>query len=459
MNSMAAQHRMPAQGASRAERAAGGLADCVLRILLLLYLMSMVLEGPLRYGLSVAGLPNVLYLRDVVPVGSIAFLFARRLWTDRSVDLRIAIPLAVLLGHATLAVIAGVDLFPVLFGLKIFLFIPYGIAMWPLVQARFGAALAAAAFIYAITLAGVGANFLLERMPWEGLAYDTAFGPTSTTREWWMGAIRRLPGLARTSFNAAMILGITGLLTAIRFPSWPLRVALTAATLLGIIATTSKGMVLAYALAAAWLLIDPEARRPLASRVLVGALAALSIVMPTLIVLLDLGSSLKLGSLPDLLTSVWDRFATMWPAAFEILPEGPAAVLGAGLGSIGTPQEYGSKAHLANAADSLAIYMIVNFGLLGVLYFLLPAIALPSVQRLNDRRIQQAFTIMLLVAYGYGLSVNMLEDAFFSICIGMAVGSAWPWRAQASLAPSRSATRALGARRPPSVGDHMGRAS
>src|SRR6476661_8456190 len=107
----------------------------------------------------------------------------------------------------------------------------------------------------------------------------------------------------------------------------------------------------------------------------------------------------------------------------------PEGLLGAGLGGIGTPQEFGSRGHLSNAADSVAIYLIVDFGLIGVLYYCMPAIALAPVQRLDDRRIRQAFTVLVLVAYGYGISVNMLEDSFFSICIGLALGSC-PWPAR-----------------------------
>lgn len=403
--------------------------DTVLRALLFLYLASIAVEGPLRFGLSTAGFPNALYLRDAIPAGSLAFLFARELWNHRAIDLRILVPSVVLFAHACLAVIADVEPFPILFAVKIFLFIPYGMAMWPLVRARLDGALAAAALLYAITLAGVGANVLLGRMPWEGLSYDTAFGPVTTTREWWIASgVPRLPGIARTSFNAAMILGITGLLTAIRFPSLWLRLVLAAVTLLAIVATTSKGMVLAYAVAATWLMLDPGGRHTIASRLLVACIAGVALVLPTLVVLLDLGASLHAGSFPDLLVSVWERFATMWPLAFQILPSGAAGLLGAGLGSIGTPQEFSATAHLANAADSLAIYLIINFGVLGVLYYCLPALALPRVQRETDRRIPLAFTAILLIAYGYGLSVNMLEDSFFSICIGLAAGSAWPRR-------------------------------
>lgn len=436
--------RIPVDGSPVAgRRAHGDLADRVLLALLLLYLASMALEGPLRYGLITAGLPNALYLRDAIPVGSLAFLFMRELWTRSSFSPRILVPAAVLLAHAACALIAGIELFPILFGLKIFLFIPYGIAMWPLVRARFGAALAVAAVLYAVSLAGIAANVLVGRMPWEGLSYDTAFGPSATTREWWTtDDIARLPGLARTSFNAAMILGITGLLTAIRFPSLPVRLGLAVLTLLGILATTSKGMVLAYLLATAWLLADPRARHPLLGRTIIYALAALTLLLPTLVVLLDLASAVKAASFPDLLVSVWERFATMWPRAFDLLPPLPGGLLGAGLGGIGTPQEFGSRGHLSNAGDSVAIYLIVDFGLIGVLYYCLPAIALAPVQRLDDLRIRQAFTVLVLVAYGYGISVNMLEDSFFSICIGLALGSCpWPARptkGQHTARPTRS---------------------
>jgi hypothetical protein len=418
-----------AAGASRhvyqdADRA----GDSLLCALLGVYLTSLMLEGVLRYALAMSGMPNALYLRDAIPVATLVVLFLRPLMGRGRIDLAIAIPVAILAFHAAYSAMAGVALFSIAFGLKIFMFIPYGMAMWPLVRRRFDLALTVAFVMFAVTSAGVFANFFLKTMPWEGLEYETAFGEVSTTRMWWMAdGISRLPGFARTSFNAAMILGITGLLTLVKFRGPLARLAIAASAMAAIVLTTSKGMVLGFPLAALWVVV--QQRKPSMSGAgLVGAVCAATLGLPLLIVYFGLGSGMSASSFPTLLISVWDRFTTMWPLAFELLPDGPQALLGAGLGSIGTPQVYGDAAQRFNAADNFAVFMLINFGLPGLFYYALPALSLHRVAATETATVHRAYVGLLLIAYGYGMSINMAEESFFSVMFGLccaAATSAW----------------------------------
>ena len=118
----------------------------------------------------------------------------------------------------------------------------------------------------------------------------------------------------------------------------------------------------------------------------------------------------------------------MWPLAFELLPEGPQALLGAGLGSIGSPQEYGNTPHRFNAADNFAVFMMINFGLPGLCYFAAPALSLRKVAANEAQPVYRAYVALLLIAYGYGMSINMMEESFFAVCFGLCCGiaaSAW----------------------------------
>jgi hypothetical protein len=395
--------------------------DTVLCFLLGVYLASLVFEGPLRYALARTGFPNALYLRDAIPVGTLAFLFLRSLVVDKAIEALIAIPVALLIFHGALAAIFGVSFFSILFGFKIFMFLPYGMVMWPLIRSRFETALTAASIIFVVTIAGVLLNFLLERLPWEGFEYESAFGTVTTTRMWWIpGGISRLPGFTRTSFNAAMILGITGLLTMVKLRRLLPSAAVAVMTVAALLATTSKGMILAFPIAALWLLVE---KGQASGRVLVYALCALTLVFPFVIVLFDLGSSMPASAFPPLIVSAWERFTMMWPLAFDLLPDGPAAALGAGLGSIGTPQLYGDAPHRVNAADSLAVFMMINFGLLGLLYYVAPALGQRRVAEKENAIIRRAYTGVLVIAYGYGISISMIEESFFAICLGLGLGA------------------------------------
>lgn len=403
---------------------AGRAGDSLLCALLGVYLASLVLEGVLRYALAVGGIPNALYLRDAIPVVTLLALFLRSLLVDNKVNLTIAIPAAVLAFHAAYSVLAGISFFSIAFGLKIFMFIPYGMAMWPLMRRRLDLALTVASLMFAVTLVGVFANFFLERMPWEGMEYETAFGEVSTTRLWWITrGIARLPGFARTSFDAAMILGVAGLLALVKFRQPLPRLAIATLALAAIVLTTSKGMILAFPLAALWLVL--QERNPRMSGVLiVGTVCATTLALPFVVVYFDLGSAMSASSFPSLLVSVWDRFTTMWPLAFDLLPDGPQALLGAGLGGIGTPQSYGDAPQRFNAADNLAIFMMINFGLPGLCYYAMPALSIRRVAAAETPAVHRAYVSLLLIAYGYGMSINMIEESFFSVVFGLCCGAA-----------------------------------
>jgi len=398
--------------------------DSLLSVLLGLYITTLLFEGVLRYVFATAGFPNALYVRDVIPVVSVLFLFLRALLADRRIELPIAIALVLLACHAAWAMVLGVNNFAIAFGLKIFMFIPYGMAMWPLVRRRWRFALTFAAAMFAVTAAGVFANFFLQKMPWEGLEYQTAFGSVTSTRLWWVpGGFSRLPGFARTSFDAAMILGITGMLALLRFRHLAVRLSIIALGLVAIVLTTSKGMILAFPVAASWLIAAD--RWPwMKGRVLVTTLCAVTAVLPLLMVGYNLSTSMHASNFPAAINSVWERFSMVWPQAFDLLPDGPAALLGAGPGSIGTPQLYGAAPHHFNPADNLAIFLVVNFGLLGLGYYALPAWILPKVADFESTEIHRAYVGMLVIAYGYGMSISMIEESFFCLFFGLSLGIA-----------------------------------
>ena len=411
-------------GASRdLPREAGRAGDSLLCALLVVYLTSLLLEGVIRYVLAIAGMPNALYLRDAIPVATLVVLFMRPLLSGDRIELAIAVPAALLLFHAAYSAMVGVAFFSIAFGLKIFMFIPYGMAMWPLVRRRFDRALTVASIMFATAVAGVSINYIVGQMPWEGLQYETAFGAVSTTRMWWMGDAPRLPGFARTSFSAAMILGITGLLTLLRFRQPVARLIIAACAITAIALTTSKGMILAFPPAVLWLVI--RERNPWMNGAgLLGAVCGATLLLPLIIVYFDLGLGMSRSSFPSLLVSVWERFTEMWPLAFGLLPEGPHALLGAGLGSIGTPQLYGDAPHRLNAGDNFAVFMIVVFGLPGLCYYAFPAFSLRKVASSDTGTVHGAYVGLLLLGYGYGMSANMVEESFFCVSFGLCCGAA-----------------------------------
>ncbi len=401
---------------------AGAATDRLLRALLCVFVATLVIEGPLRWAAALSGWPNLLYLRDAIPAGSIAVLVLRSLVVHRWLELPVLVGVSVLAAHALVGVMLGLSVFQVALGFKSVLYVLYGLAMWPLLHDRWPAVLRAAAVVYAVTLAGLAANFAVGPLPWEGMEYDTAFGAVPTTWKWWMaGGIPRLPGLARASFNAAMILGVSGVLVLVWLRRPWLRLAVALLTFAGILLTTSKGMLLAFPIAAAWLIVRGGAAHARLGRWLVLGLCGFGLVLPLAVVLLNLGGGAP-QEWPDVILSAWERFSQVWPGAFELLPSGVAGLLGAGLGSIGTPQLFGFHPHLFNPGDSLAVYLLVSFGIAGALYYVLPALALHRTLAGADDAIARACVGLMVLAYGYGLSISMVEETFFATTLGFALG-------------------------------------
>jgi hypothetical protein len=385
------------------------------------FLTTFVFEGPLRYGLAKSGFPNALYLRDAVAVIAIAFIFFRSLLTRGWIEPCIAFVLCILLFHFLLGLFFDLPLFQALFGFKVFVALVFGVAVCPILERRFSLLLGILAVFFLISVLGIFVNYIVQKMPWEGLNYETAFGMVAGTREWWIpGGIRRLPGLSRTSFDAAMIVGISGFTCMLLFKRVWLRLLIAAIALMAIILTTTKGMNQAFLIITLWMLFR---NRPVflpMGRLLVFTLLALAVALPSVVVFFDIGNAVMKQDVPFLLTSLWDRFSWMWPKAFDLMTEPENYILGNGLGSIGTPQSYGQDYRQLNAADNIFVFTFVIFGPLSLLYLCYPAWRVLRSPDCGDITIWVIG--FLIICYGYGLTTNMLEQPFFSALLGMVFG-------------------------------------
>lgn len=384
-------------------------------------LSTYVIEGPLRYILVLAGQPNVIYVRDAVAVASILFVFFRSLIARNWIEPGITIVSCLLLFHLVIGLFFGLPLFQALFGFKIFVSLLFGVAVYPLVRQRFTYLLIILACFYLITVTGVFFNYSLQKFPWEGVNYETAFGTVSGTKEWWTnGGIRRLPGLARSSFDAAMISGISGFACLILFKNLWYRILITLITLTAIFLTTTKGMIQAFLVITLWMLFKNSPFFLPLGRLFVVALLAVAVMLPSVVVFFDIGHVFSANELPSLLSSLWDRFSWMWPKAFDLLSGPENYLFGGGLGSIGTPQSYGLDDRQLNAADNIFVYVFVIFGPLSLFYLAYPAWRL---LRSSEHGDVATWSIgILIICYGYGVTTNMLEQPFFSALLGMVLG-------------------------------------
>jgi hypothetical protein len=393
---------------------------------LLFWMSTAVIEGPLRGGLSMIGLPNLLYARDLLVATTVAIALLLPLTTRAKFPPGLVLMTWVIAVHLCIGLLIEGNLFQRLFGLKIFMPLLYGAALYPAIQQHQGLFRRAMTLFFLVSVGGVYANALLGEMPWANLSYDTAFGQVQTTREWWAaGGTPRLAGLARASFDAAMIIGLSGTVMLATTRSFWLRLMIAATGLTAITLTTSKGMVLAFAVVALWLVFSGRSTTSLrVGKWIVAGLLVVTCAVPAVFMFISV--QYHPTEIPAVMSSLWDRFAWMWPNAYALLPDGYGPLLGVGPGGIGSGLDHPVELWVPNSGDSIFVYFYVTFGLLGVLYLVFPLFGLLR-EHADERRDPQAFVWvgLLVIAYGYGLSINMIEQPVFAAIFGLLYGAAF----------------------------------
>jgi uncharacterized membrane protein len=75
--------------------------------------------------------------------------------------------------------------------------------------------------------------------------------------------------------------------------------------------------------------------------------------------------------------------------------------------------------------DNLAIYMYVNFGLLGLAYLAFPGFKLlTQAHASGDKSINILLWMLgiVMLTYGYGMTSSIVEEQIFSVLIGLVLG-------------------------------------
>lgn len=388
----------------------------------LLYLSSFAIDGLLRHVLSALGIASFLYLRDALIAGALVWI-ALKLAVHGG-NLLVAVPVALycLTCHFLLGLYQGASLFSALFALKIYLPLVFGLSVAEAVAANPTFFKRTILLIWIVSLAGVILNDYLGSFPWEGSTFDTAFGSVNTVQHWWTEEGSRLPGFARASYSAAMALGLSGsiLVALVRGVAW--RATISIASAYAIYLTTTKGMLIAFSIVLAWQwLCRPAHRGGDAGIVVVMLLAFATVSAPPLIVAFDLVASPAQGIFTSMY-SLWDRFANMWPQSFALIENPVQAVVGKGLGAIGTAQIYGDLRTAPLYGDNFFVYQYVVFGAFSLLYI---GVLLRDIARTRfhcPSHLLSAVIGIFLIVFAYGFTGNMVEEPFLAVIAGIAWG-------------------------------------
>jgi hypothetical protein len=381
------------------------------------YMATLAIDAPLRFYLNNLGIGEVIYIRDIgLLFYSGILLIANMYYNFRLSKVAISAAIIVII-YLAIGLLFGAHLSAVLLSGKIYFILICGIVI-----GRNGIELSKAKLpillIWIVLTTSIVAQASGVDFPWIGLSYDTMFGEVEASKFWWVGDEIRLAGTARASYSAAMLIGVISLLLCSLYSSKLIKAAVCFFSLLTVYQTTTKGMFLALIIVyPVLILITTKQLHRHGVATLIVFLAFVASGLPLLSILFEVKGQLP-ASYPNFLLSLWDRMTWMWPRALEEV-EGVSYIIGKGVGSIGVGHNRydGSE----NYGDNVFIYQYVVFGLLSIpiVFFVTRRVFVSWASKRSP-----AWHIgFLIILFSFGITANMIEDAFFSLMLGLVFGA------------------------------------
>ncbi len=384
-----------------------------------LFLLTSVLEGPLRYYLTLESSALLTYLPKILMIVSTIILIVRKRNLAGPALASIAAIISILWAMVNLPTI-----WQVLFGLWIAVPLLYGMTAGRHVIEDPSAYRKIAIIAYTIAVSGVLLSPFIS-FPWIGAEMIVDGKSIEVSRQWTAMGIDRHAGFSRASFNAASQILILSILLALSNRSRSLTIL---AWLLGgcaIALTTAKGPVVAWLILTLFFITAHITRRSKAWKFLWSAalwlILAIVVTAPASTLLHQYTPDIQSSTDAFLFASLGDRLTWMWPNSFNLLGDPLEWLLGRGIGGIGTAQlHFESTAYLA--ADNIFVYLAVALGPTLALATLIILTQKATSTLLSCRPSLVALSIITSVLL-YGIVVNVIEEPFLAFFVGAAIAS------------------------------------
>ncbi|MGO4503976.1 MULTISPECIES: hypothetical protein [unclassified Dyella] len=389
---------------------------------LFLFLIFEVLQGPLRYYLSEIGGVVLAYAPKGLMALAFFFLLIRTLWTLR-LDKTV---MGTLAGFSVCALVGlyfthGIGQ-PVM-GLFALMPMLFGVIAEPAFSRLGERSLRYALVLWLCVAVGVGLNFF-HSMPWTGFTYQLGDAEVEVSRDWSYFGVERIAGFARASFEAAMQLLFLGLVCSILVRSKLIALIVWISTGILIAVTTTKTTLGLYFFLTMLLpLMVPRAAPSIVKRV-VGPIvpwimALIGVLLPASTLVSKIGASFANQDSGTLLVSFGMRLAQMWPDTFTLIFKHGNAILGRGLGGIGSAQKI-FEPDLYSPADNLYLYLYAVFG---VFALLLIWVFTRAVSRLKftGNRMSTLFWFLGVSILMEGWTVSCIEGGTTALATGLTV--------------------------------------
>jgi hypothetical protein len=418
--------------------------DAAVLGLLFLFLLAVVLGGPIRYFAVQRHLPWLPYLPHfLLALGILPMFFAylvREGVTSTFLVILALFGIAITWGALNLASPGQVE-----FGLWVLLPFLYGVVALPAILRGWRKLVPYAFLLWGVAVLGVLVNVFRE-YPWVGLEYQVGTTTIEASRLWRLGGLDliRLCGFGRAPGDTAIEILLPALfLWETLRGRWKLAIWLLSGVAVGL--TTHKTSIVVFLLfSALWFFYR-------------GSIRSAWRLIPLLAVIFDTflpfwgafgqtgwvhpAQSLAMGVATN---TFYERLKLGWPETLRMIIEHGNAVLGRGLGGIGAPQLYFEPA-LARPADNAIVFLYGSFGLLGIAFLGMYAW---RASRLRDASpVARFFFFCACFLLLEGAMVDAMEIAFAGWALGASfrylqesrVLSRVPELARARLRASRAA--------------------
>jgi hypothetical protein len=395
-------------------------------LILLVFIVSQVTAGVLRWALGLYGLQALIYVPTLLLWVQIVSVVARSVH-DAALS-RAALLLYCLLCTSVLVGALSLPLKQVLFGAWVLTPLLYGYAAASLLKFDHPSYRLAAVAVLVIASVGIIVNAYTS-YPWVGANFQLAGKEIAGAREWHIGERQRLAGLSRSSFDAAGQIVVLAALFVVNEKRLWLRGAVWVLAASAVMLSTARGIMLAMLVT--MVMVECEHLRwRFATRALT-AVGLLWISLPPLI-----GWSIDLSQTARLqMHAAWgsylDRMSNMWPSALQLLLDSPCALLGRGIGGIGAAQTLFEPDRF-NAADNLFVYQLVVLGAMALPLLAIVAYGIWKTASGPDAA-HGPFRAFGLIVLWYGAVSNIVEHPVLALLYGLLLQ-----RSFAALRPVRS---------------------
>lgn len=326
------------------------------------YLFSIVLDAPIRYGLSLVNMFPLIY----IPKALLLLMVPVLLILTRRASKALFGGALILSFYIAWGMVNLRSVWQPLFVLWVFTPLVYALLIGKYFISELARYRRLFLWLFAITALGVLMSPLIH-FPWVGQNIHLGGHSLEVSRQWGTFGFERYAGFSRASYSAATQLLIFAILivTTQRNHFYAIPIWIVAG--LAIFLTTTKGIFGAYFMITIFFLSGLAFHQNKPWRYMWALLlwlsAILMVTIPISSIFIEYDPSFHSFASKVLFASFGDRLNWMWPDSLRMLNDWPSWMFGLGLGGIGAPQQFFYPTAFL-PADNLFVYLCVDFGLL-----------------------------------------------------------------------------------------------